>query len=133
MVSSSWRIMTSPQVIRYEDIASFSIHQARKRPDIKAAEFFNTTRCEHHPHFCRFNNRGERVCDHRRWCTGHRTPPESRALPGKHPNSRANLISTKPGQVLNPAGRPKGSRNIRTILDEMLTALFNWMARDRRQ
>jgi hypothetical protein len=41
-------------------------------------------------------------------------------LPGKHPNSRANLKSTKPGQILNPAGRPKGSRNIRTILDEML-------------
>jgi hypothetical protein len=43
MVSSSWRIMASPQVVRHEDIASLSIHQAGKRPDIKAVEFFNTT------------------------------------------------------------------------------------------
>jgi flagellar motility protein MotE (MotC chaperone) len=43
------------------------------------------------------------------------------ALPGKHPNSLANLVPQKPGeQSINPRGRPKGSRNIRTILDEML-------------
>jgi hypothetical protein len=43
------------------------------------------------------------------------------ALPGKHPNSLANLTPQKPGEPgANPAGRPKGSRNIRTILDEML-------------
>jgi hypothetical protein len=43
------------------------------------------------------------------------------ALPGKHPNSLANLVPQKPGvQSINPAGRPKGSRDIRTILDEML-------------
>ena len=42
-------------------------------------------------------------------------------LPGKHPNSLANLVPQKPGeQSINPSGRPKGSRNIRTILDEML-------------
>jgi hypothetical protein len=39
MVSSSWRIMASPQVVRHEDIALPSILQAGKRPDIMAAEF----------------------------------------------------------------------------------------------
>jgi|SRR5688572_18526758 hypothetical protein len=47
--------------------------------------------------------------------TGPATP-----LPGSDPNSQANLIPWQPGQSGNPAGRPKGSRNIRTILDEML-------------
>jgi hypothetical protein len=43
------------------------------------------------------------------------------ALPGKYPNSIANLVPQKPGvQSINLAGRPKGSRNIRTILDKML-------------
>jgi hypothetical protein len=43
-------------------------------------------------------------------------------LPGHHPNSRAALTEHGPpkGESRNPAGRPKGSRNIRTILDEML-------------
>ena len=43
-------------------------------------------------------------------------------LPGHHPNSRAALEKHGPpkGESRNPAGRPKGSRNIRTILDEML-------------
>jgi hypothetical protein len=41
-------------------------------------------------------------------------------LPGKYPNSIANLVPQKPSvQSINPACRPKGSRNIRTILDEM--------------
>jgi hypothetical protein len=26
----------------------------------------------------------------------------------------------KPGQVLNPSGRPKGQRNVRTVLDKTL-------------
>jgi hypothetical protein len=42
------------------------------------------------------------------------------SLPGSDPNSQANLNPWKPGESGNPAGRPKGSRNIRTILDEML-------------
>jgi Family of unknown function (DUF5681) len=43
------------------------------------------------------------------------------ALPGRHPNSIANLAPQRSGeQSINPRGRPKGSRNIRTILDEML-------------
>jgi hypothetical protein len=43
-------------------------------------------------------------------------------LPGHHPNSRAALAEHGPpkGESRNPAGRPKGSRNIHTILDEML-------------
>jgi hypothetical protein len=45
----------------------------------------------------------------------------SPSFPGKHPSSIANLVPQKPGeQSINPRGRPKGSRNIRTILDEML-------------
>ena len=43
-------------------------------------------------------------------------------LPGHHTNSREALAKHGPpkGESRNPAGRPKGSRNIRTILDEML-------------
>jgi hypothetical protein len=43
MASSSWKIMASPQVFRHDDIVSASIHQAGRRPEIKVAEFFNTT------------------------------------------------------------------------------------------
>jgi hypothetical protein len=39
-------------------------------------------------------------------------------LPGSEPNSRANLNPWKPGESGSPAGRPKGSHNIRTILNE---------------
>jgi hypothetical protein len=47
---------------------------------------------------------------------------EGKHLPGHHPNTQKALESTlwKPGESPNPASRPKGSRNIRTILDEML-------------
>jgi hypothetical protein len=47
---------------------------------------------------------------------------EVKHLPGHHPNSQQALESTlwKPGESPNPAARPKGSRNIRTILKEML-------------
>jgi Family of unknown function (DUF5681) len=50
------------------------------------------------------------------------TENNENVLPGHHPNSRAALAEHGPpkGVSRNPAGRPKGSRNIRTILDEML-------------
>jgi hypothetical protein len=45
----------------------------------------------------------------------------SPSFPEKHPNSIANLAPQKPGeQSINPRGRPKRPRNIRTIFDEML-------------
>jgi hypothetical protein len=43
MAINTWRIMATPQVCRRSDIASPSIQQAGRRPDIKTAEFFNTT------------------------------------------------------------------------------------------
>jgi hypothetical protein len=43
MAINTWRIMATPQVCRRSDIASPSIQQAGRRPDIKAAGFFNTT------------------------------------------------------------------------------------------
>jgi hypothetical protein len=46
---------------------------------------------------------------------------DKKALPGTHPNSLKNLKKPwEPGQTGNPAGRPKGARTIRNILDEML-------------
>jgi hypothetical protein len=43
MAGSTWRIIASPQLCRHDKIASRSIHHIRRKPAIKAAEFFNTT------------------------------------------------------------------------------------------
>jgi hypothetical protein len=44
-----------------------------------------------------------------------------KSFPGTHPNSLKNPRKTwQPGQTGNPAGRPKGARTIRNILNEML-------------
>lgn len=42
----------------------------------------------------------------------------------RHPGSE-NLIPAKPGEVRNPNGRPKGSRNRQTIIREMLEAVVD--------
>ncbi len=44
-----------------------------------------------------------------------------KAFPGTHPNSLKKLKKPwQPGQAGNPAGRPKGERTIRNILNETL-------------
>lgn len=44
---------------------------------------------------------------------------------GKNPNSLANLEigKAKKGDVLNPEGRPVGSKNLSTLLKEMLQVI----------
>lgn len=37
-----------------------------------------------------------------------------------------NLTPVKPGQVLNPNGRPKGSKNLSTIIRELENEEFDW-------
>lgn len=37
-----------------------------------------------------------------------------------------NLVHVKPGQVLNPNGRPKGSKNLSTIIRELEDENFDW-------
>lgn len=58
---------------------------------------------------------------------------KKKAEPGKHPNSLKNLKSIKPGQVLNPKGRPKGSLQIPPLLNRLLnevsTKQYNGKAR----
>jgi hypothetical protein len=46
-------------------------------------------------------------------------------LPGHHPNSQGNLHAFQPSQSGNPTGRPKGSHNIRTILDKTFNRYAN--------
>ena len=40
--------------------------------------------------------------------------------PGKNPNSLKNLKSIKPGQVLNPKGKPKGTVSFIRLFNELL-------------
>lgn len=37
-----------------------------------------------------------------------------------------NLTPVQPGQVLNPNGRPKGSKNLSTIIKELEAEDFDW-------
>ena len=37
-----------------------------------------------------------------------------------------NLIHVQPGQILNPNGRPKGSKNLSTIIKELEDESFDW-------
>jgi hypothetical protein len=43
-----------------------------------------------------------------------------------NPRAVENLKKIKPGQVLNPNGRPKGSKNLSTIVKELEDENFDW-------
>lgn len=43
-----------------------------------------------------------------------------------NPNAAANLNPAKPGEVRNPNGRPKGSKNLKTIVRELEAEDFDW-------
>lgn len=43
-----------------------------------------------------------------------------------NPNARDNLIPATKGEVRNPNGRPKGSKNLSTIIQELEADDFDW-------